>query len=112
MSSGGLSVCFDEIEGVLSVAFKLPGFTVDSSEFCFLVFGPVVWSTSDELDSLGVEGLASSGKGKSSREKIERSSPFHWSPSECLFCRSLEKSGEQNSGYLPRTYRAKECILP
>lgn len=77
MSSGGLSVCLDVIEGVFKAAFKLPGFTVDSSEFCFLVFGPAFWSTSDEVDSLGMEGLGSSGSGKSSKEKIERSSPFH-----------------------------------
>jgi hypothetical protein len=73
----------DEIEGVLSLAFKLPGLTVDSSESSFLVVAAAAaFSTNEVVDSfLGVGGVASRGSGRSSREKIDKSSPFHWSPS-------------------------------
>lgn len=68
----------DEIEGVLSLAFKLPGLTVDSSEFSFLVAAPAAFSSKEVVDSfLGVDGLDSRGSGRSSWEKIDKSSPFH-----------------------------------
>lgn len=76
MSSGGASESLDEIDGVFKLALRLPGLTVDSSEFSLLVFGP----SRVVVDSLGVGGMGESGRGRSSRENIDKSSPFHWSP--------------------------------
>ncbi len=80
VSSGGASESFDEIDGVFSLALMLPGFTVDSSENSFLVFGPAFGTRLVEEPFTGEGGIGESGKGRSSRENIDKSSPFHWSP--------------------------------
>jgi hypothetical protein len=59
---------------------RFKGVTIVSPESSFLVLGPAVLS-SVVVDSLaGLRGKGESGSGRSSKEKIERSSPFHWSP--------------------------------
>lgn len=78
VSSGGLSVTSDEIEGVFNLDFKLPGLIVDPSEISFFVLDPASKVVVDAF--IGVGGTAESGSGRSSREKIDKSSPFHWSP--------------------------------
>lgn len=86
VSSGGASVRREEMEGVFNFAFRFPGLTVDSSENSFLVLGPDFGSRKESDDNeadeslRGVGGIGERGKGRSSSEKIERSSPFHWSP--------------------------------
>ena len=74
--NSGASVSLDDIEGVFKEAFRFPGFTVDSSEFSLLVLGPALSSVTVE-PLVGVGGIGESGKGRSSREKMDRSSPFH-----------------------------------
>lgn len=77
MSSGGASEGFEEMDGVLSLSFMLPGLTVDSSEKSRFVLGPAL-GTRLAVESVGGElGMGESGRGWSSREKMERSSPFH-----------------------------------
>lgn len=72
-----MSVNLDEIEGVFNLAFRFPGLTVTSSEWSFLVFVPCFLSK-EAVEALdGVGGIGDSGRGRSSKEKIERSSPFH-----------------------------------
>jgi hypothetical protein len=80
VSSGGPSVALEEIDGVFSLTFRLPGFTLETSEFSFLVFGPA-FKTNDVVELLvGEGGIGESGRGRSSSEKMDKSSPFHWSP--------------------------------
>ena len=80
ISSGGASVSFDEIEGVFNLSFRFPGFTVESSEKSLFVLGPAFWSKVVVDSLVGVGGIGERGNGRSSKEKIDRSSPFHWSP--------------------------------
>lgn len=79
MSSGGASLAFasDEIEGVFNLSFRLPGFTADSSENAFFDIGPALWTklVVDPLEGEG--GSGDRGKGWSSNEKMDKSSPFH-----------------------------------
>lgn len=76
VNSGGLSVCCEDIEGVFSFDFRFPGFTVDWLEKSFLVVGPALSKVVEE-SLVGVGGRGDNGSGRSSREKIDKSSPFH-----------------------------------
>jgi hypothetical protein len=83
--SSGSSELFEVIEGVLNFAFRFPGFTTDLSTFS-RALSPVC-SSKDAEDSFdGAAAPGERGSGMSSREKIERSSPFHLSPNGCVFC--------------------------
>jgi hypothetical protein len=64
----------------LRFCLKFPGFTFNSAESSLLIPGPG-FCTRLEVDPFeGVGGTVESGRGRSSKEKIDRSSPFHWSP--------------------------------
>jgi hypothetical protein len=67
---------------VLKLAFKFPGCTADSPKVPVLDCG-----SKDVVDLLGdVSAVGEErGSGRSSREKIDKSSLFHRSPSWCLF---------------------------
>lgn len=76
MSSGVLLIGSDEIDGA-RFDLRLEGVTAVSFESSFFVLGPALISNLvvESLDNL--RGKGESGSGWSSKEKIERSSPFH-----------------------------------
>ena len=64
------------IEGVLNFDFKLRGVIVDLSRFSRIC--DTVCGSRDAVDSLdGIDVVADGGKVRSSRENIDKSSPFH-----------------------------------
>jgi len=76
VSSGANSVTWEEMEGVFKLACRFPGFTPDSSELSNFD-GNFLW-VSDAVDSFVSEcGMGETGKGRSSIEKMDKSSPFH-----------------------------------
>lgn len=83
VSSGGdwPAENFEDIEGVLNRLLRLLGFTVASSENSFLVLGPASATRFVEEPFGGDDGIergrGDKGRGLSSRENIDRSSPFH-----------------------------------
>src|SRR5512140_3027548 len=80
VSSGSRDVVSDEMDGLVSVRFKLAGVTELSSSTSFLCCIEAVVATfrSDGVDWLsGLRGMAESGRSLSSAEKMDKSSPFH-----------------------------------
>ena len=70
------SVTCEEMDGVFRLACKFPGFTFKSSELSNLEVN-FFWA-SDVVDSFNREwGIGETGRGRSSSEKMDRSSPFH-----------------------------------
>jgi hypothetical protein len=80
VSSGGASDAFEDMEGVLSLFLMFPGLTVDSFENSFFVLGPAFDPRLEDESFVGDGGRGESGRGRSSNENIDKSSPFHWSP--------------------------------
>jgi hypothetical protein len=77
VSSGGASDAFEDMEGVLSLSLIFPGFTVDSIEKSFFARGPAFKPRLEDESFVGEGGSGERGNGWSSKEKIDRSSPFH-----------------------------------
>lgn len=81
MSVGG-EVEVVVMEGLVIVRLRFVGVTARSSDGRDTDGGAF-----DEDKEPALErGTAEMGRAVSSREKIERSSPFHWSPHWCTFC--------------------------
>lgn len=80
VSSGGASETFEEIEGVFNWALMFPGLTVDSFENSFFVLGPAFGARLEEESFAGEGGRGERGSALSSKENMDKSSPFHWSP--------------------------------
>ena len=85
VSSGGFRLDrSDEIEGFVNVRFRFPGVTVVPSSTS-LRGVPVPAADGDVVSGVG-GGSAVTGSVWSSTEKMDRSSPFHWSPRWWSFC--------------------------
>ena len=82
----------ETMDGVLRFTFRLVGLIADPLEYPRFMLGEE--SSARLVDDLldGVGGRCERGRGRSSNEEMDRSSPFHWSPRLCLFCEELEWS--------------------
>lgn len=106
ISAGVFDFC-DEMEGVESLFFKVSGMTGDVSveRLCEKAGELLFTETVEALEvGPGTSELGSGwrGRGLSSSEKIERSSPFQRSPHSWLFCyrQPLWETNYENSAYL------------
>lgn len=77
VSSGGVSEILEDIDGVVNLFLMFPGLIVAWLENSFLVLGSAFDLAEEDESTDEDRGTGERGNGLSSKEKIDRSSPFH-----------------------------------